>query len=360
MTNENKNDDDDSINTSNASRLQRTHELISELNKLNSVVIKPSEGLPFVEARDPHLRLRRTLTLPSKFKGLFDDESQFMISTADGSSSGERRSLSFSCFGEDFVCHGYFWGACEEKATKRIFAVHGITPAGLSRTRWHSLGDRLTQEDDTIRFCAIDWHSLDRTDKPQDEFLTMLPKHFPTPWDDELLEKLYPDFPKKKCLEYFELCPRSPEQGAKVLRAIIEQGCGWGTSPEKSFILCIKSWSGGIGMAMIIDAKNEEKEGDNNNNNNNFHKNILAAVLMHPGFLKIVTNMKEVLDFPVLMCWAKDDVTVSYPVLSQQYIDAGAVIAGPTTGGHAAFPEFDDDVSPFIHNLPKIESLLYT
>ena len=157
---------DDTNNTNNASRLQKTHELISELNKLNSEVIKSaSGGSPFVVSRDPHLRLRRTLTLPSPYKGFSEDEAQFLISTTDSLSlaaAAERISLSFSCFGEDFVCDGYFWGACEEKATKRIFAVHG-SGACISRTRWHPLGDRLTKEDDGIRFCAIDWHSIEAT-----------------------------------------------------------------------------------------------------------------------------------------------------------------------------------------------------
>ena len=51
-------------------------------------------------------------------------------------STGQRISLSFSCLGDyDFTCDGYFFGAREEEATKRIFAVHGVTP-GISRTRW--------------------------------------------------------------------------------------------------------------------------------------------------------------------------------------------------------------------------------
>ena len=343
---------DDNNNTNNASRLRKTHELISELNKLNSEVIKSaSGGSPFVVSRDPHLRLRRTLTPPSPYKGFSDDEAQFLISTTDSLSlaAAERISLSFSCFGEDFVCDGYFWGACEENATKRIFAVHG-SGACISRTRWHPLGDRLTKEDEGIRFCAIDWHSIDRTDKPQDEFLTMLPKHFMDSMDHDELDKIFSGVPnaqrammKEWIDKMAEKCPRSHEQGSIILRAMIEQGCGWGTSPEKPFILCIKSWSGTIGMTMIVDAKKER--GDND-----FHRNISAAVIMHPAYCKVM-DMKEVLDFPVVMCWAKDDNKAPY-FLSAQYIDAGAVIAGPETGGHANFPEFDNDVSKFIHNLP--------
>jgi hypothetical protein len=369
-------------NTNNTSRLQQTRELITELNKLNSEVIVPSEGSPYVESRDPHLRLRRTLTPfdPLKYKkGMSDEEAQFMIHN----STGERVSLSFSCFNEDFICDGYFWGVSEENATKRIFAVHGVTP-GISRTRWHSLGERLTmtkeedEEDDedddnkSIRFCAIDWHSIDRTDKSQNEFLTMLPKHFFDPVDDKLIDKMYGDDDlqennktkiKDMISKINENCPRSIEDGAVVLRAMIEQGCGWGTSSDKAFILCIKSWSGAVGMEMIIKAaaaaaaattKNDDDDDENKgggDDSDDFHKNIAAAVIMHPGYFKEIDNLKEVLNFPVIMCWAKDDPKVNYNLFAHRYIDAGAKIVSPETGGHSNFPEFDQEASKFIHDI---------
>lgn len=128
-------------------------------------------------SRDPHLRLRRTLT-PSVGAcgrpGVEQAEAQYLIE----GSTGERRSMGpFSWKGETFIMDGYFWGSSEATARHRIVALHGVTP-GVSRTRWHALGEKLTRENPSIRFCAVDWHSIDRTDKPQDAFLTMLPKHF--------------------------------------------------------------------------------------------------------------------------------------------------------------------------------------
>lgn len=325
----------------NVSRLERTRELIAELHKIDSEVIVPSEGEPFVEKRDPHLRLRRTLTPPSKFKGCSPEEAQFMIP----GSAGERVSLSFSCFGQDFLCDGYFFGTSEEKATKRIFAVHGVTP-GISRTRWHALGERLAKQDPGVRFCAIDWHSLDRTDKPQDEFLTMLPKHFFDSVDDDLFQRMLIGLPEDKIAKQKKLlddinrqCPRSNEDGAVVLRDMIEQGCGWGKE-GKSFALCIKSWSGGIGMQMLIDAKKENGE---------FRKNIAGAVIMHPAYFKEQGGVAEAIEgLPVVMCWAKDDPKVPYKIFSGEYLDAGAKVLGPESGGHANFPEFDEHAADFL------------
>ena len=126
--------------------------------------------------RDPHLRLRRTLTpsVGGGRPGADKVEASFLVE----GSSGQRQSLGpFTWDGNEFVMDGYFWGASEAAATHRIVALHGVTP-GISRTRWHALGEKLTRENPSIRFCAVDWHSIDRTDKPQDAFLTMLPKHF--------------------------------------------------------------------------------------------------------------------------------------------------------------------------------------
>ena len=54
---------------------------------------------------------------------------------------------------------------------------------------------------------------------------------------------------------------------------------------------------------------------------------------------------------PVIMCWAKDDPKVAYRLFAQQYIDAGAKIVGPQSGGHANFLEFDDDANEFLLGL---------
>lgn len=333
--------------SNNESRLRRTRELIAALHDLDSEVIVPSEGEPFVESRDPHLRLRRTLTPPSPFQGCSPEEAQFMIS----GSTGHRISLSFSCLGDyDFTCDGYFFGAREEEATKRIFAVHGLTP-GISRTRWHALGERLAKADPGVRFCAIDWHSIDRTEKFQEEFLTCLPKHFfDTIDDEELFNEMVSGLPADKVAKQKALldsinsqCPRDGKQGAQVLRAMIEQGCGWG-KPGKPFSLCIKSWSGAIGMQMLVDAKEEGGE---------FRDNIAGAVIMHPAFFSQTGVVKETLTdwIPVIMSWARDDPKVAYRLFAQQYIDAGAKIVGPQSGGHANFLEFDDDAKEFLLGL---------
>ena len=97
---------------------------------------------------------------------------------------------------------------------------------------------------------------------------------------------------------------------------------------------------------------NDEKKEDDND----FHKNIAAAVIMHPGYIiKKHDNLKEVLNFPVIMCWAKDDPHVNYDFFAHRYIDAGANIVGPETGGHGSFPSFDQDASKFIHGISIIK-----
>jgi hypothetical protein len=98
-------------------------------------------------------------------------------------STGTRIKLTFSVLGHSFHMDAYEWGASEDKAEQRIVTVHGISP-GVSRTRWHSLGDRIGKSMPKTRFIALDWHSIDRTDEYQTEFLTMLPKHiFSVPFD---------------------------------------------------------------------------------------------------------------------------------------------------------------------------------
>jgi hypothetical protein len=51
------------------------------------------------------------------------------------------------------------------------------------------------------------------------------------------------------------------------------------------------------------------------------------------------------------MCWAKDDPKVSYKLFSPEYIEGGAKIVGPESGGHANFPEFDDQAAEFLTSL---------
>jgi hypothetical protein len=108
--------------------------LIAALYKANTEVIMPSEGPAQTLTRDPHLRLRRTLTPASPIKGMKDEEAQFLIT----GSTGERVPLKFSWGGNDFQMDGYVWGAPEASATERIVCCHGVTP-GISRTRFHQV-----------------------------------------------------------------------------------------------------------------------------------------------------------------------------------------------------------------------------
>ena len=113
----------------------------------------PSEGEPFTVARDPHLRLRRTLTPASPVKGIMEAEASFQVS----GSSGRRVLLSFSWRGLDFQMESYAWGADEAAAQRRVVAVHGVTPS-LSRTRFHQTAERLTALDPHLRVVVIDWY----------------------------------------------------------------------------------------------------------------------------------------------------------------------------------------------------------
>lgn len=131
-------------------------------------------------------------------------------------------------------------------------SIHRISP-GTSWTRWHPCGEHLSKEVGGICFVALDWHLIDCSDTLQDKFLTMLPKHFWMGPSLVLVDELLKDceLPKtaskiRASLEWIngENCPRSMEDAAEVLCAVIEQGLGWGTA-NKPFIPCIKSWSGG-------------------------------------------------------------------------------------------------------------------
>eukprot|EP01047_Picozoa_sp_COSAG01_P083750 COSAG01_NODE_17662_length_1133_cov_1.137331_2_plen_173_part_00 len=125
-------------------------ELIAELFKHDTEVEVPSEGPAVTVKKDAHLRLRRTLTPASAQRGMKDEEAGFLIT----GSTGRRTSLKFSWNGNDFQMDGYIWGATEAATTHRIVACHGVTP-GISRTRFHQLGERLTACCAGVRFCAL-------------------------------------------------------------------------------------------------------------------------------------------------------------------------------------------------------------
>jgi hypothetical protein len=319
-------------------------DLIAALFKADTEVVQPSEGPPMTVKRDPHLRLRRTLTPSSPVRGLKKyTEAQFMIQ----GSSGKRIKLFFSALGDSFQMDAYVWGAKEDEAEQRMVAVHGISP-GVSRTRWHSLGERIGKTMNKTRFVALDWHSIDRTDEPQDAFLTMLPKHiFSVPSNSAAQEyiDLYPKDRREWARGFFnqveECCPRSYQQGAEALKAVIEDGLGWGVE-RKPFILGVKSWSGGVGIKMLAEAARQ---------GGSFKENITGAVIMHPAcFLDKDECRSAVKDIPVLMCWAKDDQLVPYQLSSHFLVHDRVNLVAYDKGGHANFdgsnnlPNFDDDV----------------
>lgn len=266
-------------------------------------------------------------------------------------STGKRITLFFSVLGHDFSMHAYVWGAQENEAQQRMVAVHGISP-GVSRTRWHAFGDRIQNDttNDKMRFVALDWHSLDRTDAYQEEFLTMLPKHILSVPSDEALQQefvdMYPQAQREWIKGFFkqvkECCPRSTQQGGHILRAVIEQGLGWGVQ-EKPFVLGVKSWSGGIGVAMLSDAAQDD--------NDSFRRNIRGAVVMHLAcFLDETACANAVKDLPVLMCWAENDPLMSYKLSSRYLVHDGVKLVTYDSGGHANFdgsdelPNFDGEI----------------
>jgi len=312
--------------------------------------------------RDPHLRLRRTLTPRSHITGVKKyEEVQFVIHPTTARS---RRSLPFQvpCSGEnnnngtkEFYMDAYSWGASEEEATIRMVALHGMSP-GVSRERWHALGTRIQNDpllNRHIRFVALDWHSIDRGDEYQEDFLTLLPKHiFDCVSDDQKLEELI-DMVPPDCRENFlamhhhfqENCPRRFSEAADILRAVITQGLGWGTATKstssKPFILCSKSWSGGVCMEMLhrvaLAATTSNTDDDPTNV---FQKSIMGAVIMHPAcFTKSAEEVKQALNgIPnILMVWAKDDHLAPYP-LSQRYLVLDNVELNTyETGKHGSF-----------------------
>jgi hypothetical protein len=315
-------------------------DLIAALYKCNKELIQPSEGPAVEVTRDPHLRLRRTLT-PSLNKGIKKyHEAQFLITD----STGMRINLSFSALGRDFHMDAYVWGASEQEAEIRMVGLHGISP-GVSRTRWHTLGEKLTAAfPNKVRFVALDWHSIDRSDSYQEDFLTLLPKHiFSVPDNFEDFVDLYPENRREWAHNFLthckEHCPREYSEGAQVLRAVIEQGLGW---TDKSFIPCIKSWGGGLGITMLAEATRE---------NGTFKNNIIGAVIMHPAcFFEPQICQDAVKDIPAIFCWAEDDPLAPYPLSSQFLIHSRVKLVSYETGGHGGFdgtqglPDFDEEV----------------
>jgi len=331
--------------------------LIAALYRADTELVKPTEGPDVVVKRDPHLRLRRTLT-PSLNVGLKSyNEAQFTIT----GSTGKRIDLEFQVFDRKFRMDAYVWGASESDAKMRMVAVHGISP-GISRTRWHKLGGRLVDEvpERKIRYVALDWHSIDRTDEPQVDFLTMLPKHiFSAPKSQPVRDELISMHATEEGREWMrgafrsadEYCPRGFDDGADILKAVIRQGLGWGT-PTTRFVLGTKSWSGGVGVQLL--AKSAHNDPD-------FKRNVAGAVIMHPAcFYEAAVIRDAVNDLPdVLVGWAKDDGKAPYKLL-EKFLGAGnenIKVVSYESGGHANFdgednlPNFDDDIVAWIRRL---------
>jgi hypothetical protein len=333
--------------------------LIEQLYRSTIEVLQNSNGPPLTFHRDPHLRLRRTLTPRSVVTGIRKySEAQFVIHPT----TGQRRTLHFEAIGKhEFLMDAYFWGASEQEATLRMVALHGISPTA-SRERWHALGHRIQQDpilSKSVRFVALDWHSIDRSDAYQEEFLTLLPKHiFDVPSDDVVKEisEMLPPTQREGLVQLFshckEHCPRSLSDGAEIFRAVITQGLGWGTSPSKSFIPCIKSWSGGVGMQMLYEARHDDNDVDQT-----FRRSIVGVVIMHPGSFSLTPTQtrQAISNIPALVVWAKDDNLVPYPLSKRYLVHDDVQLMTYETGQHGSFdgsspddPNFDDNILTWI------------
>lgn len=362
------------MNNASKDQHDKTQALIQQLyNRSRTEYLTPSAGDAYAVSRNPHLRLRRTL-IPSVNLGLPKyAEAQFMLSKQE--TSGKRISLEFGVkLGNKkkyFTMDGYAFGASEDSADIRIVTLHGISP-GVSRTRWHTLGARYNEISSSlkkkVRFVALDWHSIDKSvdDDDNDEFLTCLPKHIMdvAPNDIEEISQL---FAAKERQESFRNlaqavnnnCPKTFDDGAKILRSIIEEGLGWGKETTQ-FVLGIKSWSGGLGMRLLAQLVTSSNPRDKV-----FASNINGAIIMHPASFNksdIVVTMSSGVIKNSLLCWAKDDPLVPYPV-SQIYLNAAdsngndhVQLVTYESGGHHNFdgtddlPNFDDKVIEWIDN----------
>jgi hypothetical protein len=346
-------------------------ELIDKLHNATIEVLQNSNGPPLTFLRDPHLRLRRTLTPRSNVTGIPRySEAQFVIHPT----TGKRRTLNFETALEggdenEFLMDAYFWGASEEEASVRLVACHGISPTA-SRDRWHALGMRIHQDpllSKKVRFVALDWHSIDRSDDYQEEFLTLLPKHIFDCPSQEVVKEIAAMFSKEEDQENFqnlmancrEWCPRNLSDGAQILKAVITQGLGWGT-PSKPFILCVKSWSGGIGVKLLaataaaVDAEDEEAAV--------FRKSIAGVVIMHPAVFQLSAEevKNAIMGIPALLVWAKDDQMVPYPLSLRFLVHDDVNLVTYETGHHGSFdgsnssdPNFDDNIIAWLQTKYK-------
>ena len=364
------------MNSASKSQHDQTQALIQQLYNLSkSEYMTPSAGDAYAVTRNPHLRLRRTL-IPSANSGIPKyAEAQFMLSKEE--TSGKRISLEFGVELDDkkkyFTMDGYAFGASEDSADIRIVTLHGVS-SGVSRTRWHTLGARYNEINSSmkkkVRFVALDWHSIDRSvdDDNNDEFLTCLPKHIMdvSPDDVENIAQLHATTERQEWLRNVAktikdgVCPRTFDDGAKILRSIIEEGLIWGNETTQ-FVLAIKSWSGGLGMRLLAQLATSSSPQDKE-----FASNIKGAIIMHPACFNksdIVDTMASGVVRNSLLCWAKDDPLVPYP-LSQIYLDAArsngddhVQLVTYERGGHHNFdgtdglPNFDDCVVKWIDNL---------
>ena len=380
------------MNTATTEYKQQTQSAIQTLYNISQhEIMTPSVGDAYSVSRDPHLRLRRTLT-PSLNVGIPKyAEAQFMLSKEE--TCGKRISLEFCVdFNNNatttkkkcnFTMDGYAFGAPESEANVRIVTLHGISP-GVSRIRWHKLGERYNtiykegnknRRKKKVRFVCLDWHSIDRSvdDDSNTEFLTCLPKHImdvsSSPSDVEEFAVLHATKDRQDWLRGFAkavengACPRTFNDGSRILRSVIEEGLHWGTSSDTQFILAVKSWSGGLGMRMLADIGRRSCDDDDS-----FAKNIQGAIIMHPGCFD-KGDLQDAMSSGVvkcaLMCWAKDDPLVPYP-MAQMYLDAAGSngnddkikLCTYEKGGHHNFdgteslPNFDDEVVDWVEKLP--------
>ena len=212
-----------------------------------------------------------------------------------------------------------------------------------------------------VRFCALDWHSLDRTDKPHDAFLTMLPKHFFDPLPPAFMEAMTKGMPEEKAAamkgmmtKMTQQCPRSISDGAGVLRAVIEQGLGWGVG-DKTFMLGIKSWSGAIGIGLLADAAREDGE---------FKKNIVGAAIMHPACFDVSEVTAALTNMPTILARAKDDAKVPFKLSVAYTALPNVKLVAYEKGGHHNFdgtcglPNFDDEIVAWFREQTGVGGLI--
>ena len=152
MTSTNNNNNNNNTTTTMSTTNQDVvPQLIQQLYQAKIEEVTNSNGtIEEQYIRDPHLRLRRTLT-PSLNTGMSKyNESQFIIHPT----TGKRETIQFQAIGEEFYIDVYSWGASEKDATVRMFGLHGISPAA-SRIQWHSLGDEIQNDSSLAQKCTI-------------------------------------------------------------------------------------------------------------------------------------------------------------------------------------------------------------